>query len=327
MSGCRFTLAAGLALAALVVPSGAAAQSATDSAAAQALFDAARTLMDAGEFAQACPKLAESQRLDPAGGTLVHLATCHEREGKLASAWAEFREAIDVARRDKRADREAFAQKHVEDLAPKVAQMTIILPGKRAVGLEVRRDGVTIAAPSWGTPVPVDRGPHTVEASAPGYQPWRGAVDVERDGSLTSITVPPLEPIPPRGEAMAAPLATERPWQRPLAAGVFGVGAIGVVLGSVFGLVAKSRHDDAASQCTQGPSKNGCTAHAVELESSARGAGDFATVAFIVGGAALAGGAVLWLTAPSAEPRARVGVAVDVPLSAGRAGLVVRGAY
>ena len=58
-----------------------------DPAAAEWLFREGRALMKKGDFAPACAKLAESQRLDPAVGTLMNLAECEERIGRTASAW------------------------------------------------------------------------------------------------------------------------------------------------------------------------------------------------------------------------------------------------
>src|SRR5262245_38278640 len=63
-----------------------------DAAAAEVLFEAGKNLMERGDYAAACPKFEESYRLDPATGALFALALCHERAGKIATAWVEYME-------------------------------------------------------------------------------------------------------------------------------------------------------------------------------------------------------------------------------------------
>lgn len=88
-----------LALAALCPQAPLRAQPApTDRALAQAHFDEGRALLARGAIAAACPKFVESYQLEPALGTLLNLALCHEAQGRLASAWAEFNDARKAAR-------------------------------------------------------------------------------------------------------------------------------------------------------------------------------------------------------------------------------------
>jgi hypothetical protein len=84
--------------------------------------------------------------------------------------------------------------------------------------------------------------------------------------------------------------------QRYAAIGAGAVGLAGVVVGSIFGLKSKSKRDDAESYCSGGECRDPA---GVDLREEARSAGNVSTIAFIVGGAGLAGGAVLWFTGGS----------------------------
>src|SRR6187399_829900 len=80
-----------------------------DEAAAEALFLEAKKLAAAGKLAEACPKFAESNRLDRGAGTLIHLADCYEKNGQSASAWATFKDAASAAQALGRGDWQKLA--------------------------------------------------------------------------------------------------------------------------------------------------------------------------------------------------------------------------
>ena len=127
---------------------------------ADALFKEGRRLYDLHRFAEACPKFAESYRVDPATGSLLALASCHEAEGKLATAWSEYGEVVSRARRDGRQDRADAAQARVSALEPKLGRLTItVTPGAAALpGIAVRRDGPTNQVTLSGLPKKIGGG-------------------------------------------------------------------------------------------------------------------------------------------------------------------------
>jgi serine/threonine-protein kinase len=149
-----------------------------DKSAAVTLFDEAQQLMEAGRYAEACPKYAESNRLDAQLGVLLHLADCYEKTGKLASAWVCFRDAADLA--DRRADeRSLTAKQRAQALESRLSRLTVTVPQAADVtGLEVRRDGALLTESLWGVAIPVDSGRHTITATAPG----------KRSGSVSSTS-------------------------------------------------------------------------------------------------------------------------------------------
>ena len=62
-----------------------------NAAAAEALFNQAHAAMSAHDYDTACQRFAESNRLDPAVGTLLNLGVCEAARGRVATAWELFR--------------------------------------------------------------------------------------------------------------------------------------------------------------------------------------------------------------------------------------------
>src|SRR6185503_17629353 len=91
--------------------------------AAEALFVEGKRLMGAGNYAEACPKIAESQRIDPGPGTLLTLATCYDRSGKTASAWTTYKDALGVIDPVKRKEWAARAKERVAALEPSLSKL------------------------------------------------------------------------------------------------------------------------------------------------------------------------------------------------------------
>ena len=314
------------------VPSG------NDRVAAEALFDEGRNLVAAGKVAEACPKFADSQRLDPSPSTLLNLASCWEKLGHTATAWVTYKEAASAANAANRADYVATAQRHADALAPKLARVTIQV-AQPIEGLELRRDGMVVSSVEWGQAIPVDPGTHTIQARAPGHAEWTVAA-ATLEGSLVTVTVPQLEALPaqapPPPATAAAPTppapvpATPAPEQPASARGdsplrttglvVGSAGIAGLVVSGTFAALAKVRYSDSLKNCEQG-NPNLCNSTGVSQRGDARTYGDVATVALCFGAPALVAGAVLWLTGGRAVSPTTARVAV-APLVGGGAAMV-----
>src|SRR5258706_11994014 len=179
--------------AAALVARGSLAQSA-ERTAAVSLFDEAGRLVAEGDLGRGCPKFAESYRLDPQLGALLHLADCYERAGKLASAWSSFRDASELARQ--RGDARAkVATEHATALEPTLPRLKILLGPAAVSGVRVQSDGKPVGAAALGAFIAVDPGEHSVDASAPAYRGWRARMNV-RVGEEIVLEIPALTPLP-----------------------------------------------------------------------------------------------------------------------------------
>jgi hypothetical protein len=314
-----------------------------DKAMAEALFDSGKQLMEQGKYAEACPKLAESQRLDPAVGTLLYLAECYENNGQTATAWTTFRSAESAAHNAKQTDREQMAHDRAAVLEKSVSRLTIVVPASvAAAGPEVRRDGVIVGSAAWGTAIPLDPGSHVIAVSAPHKQPWSQAITVLPNGMSQTVMVGELQAeVPARplsSPATAQPVGTEAAqrtaeWTPPanepkntqrwvgLATG--GVGVVALGIGTAFALKSKSDDDKAAKRCPQ----DLCDAQGMSNNDDALAAKKAATVSFVIGGVAVVAGLVVFLTAPSASPRPVASIAIAPQIGSGSGGLAAVGRW
>ena len=160
---------------------------------AQALFDEARSLMKDRRYSEACPKLAESQRLDPGGGTLLNLGICHARLGLTATALNELRAALARAQADGRTDRMKTAQHYLDDLTPRLSWLRVRVSSEVLPGLRVEIDGVELSSANLDVEFPIDPGAHVVQASAPGVKPWSKGVQIAPVSDHQTVEIPRLE--------------------------------------------------------------------------------------------------------------------------------------
>jgi hypothetical protein len=333
-------LAALVALASLTAP---ALAKDADAAAAEAMFDEARRLLAAGDVKAACPKFAESYRLDPALGALLNLAACHEKEGRVATAWSEYRDAEAQALKAKDDKRAAYSKKQAAALEPRLPRLAIAVT-ETPPGFAVTRNGAPVGEASYGMSLPIDPGPQELAATATGRERWTRKITLA-EGARLRLVVPDLvvakEPPPvaakpssrPGDGPSAAPLpsassvppeplpAPPTSGQRVAGFAVAGVGLASLAAGAVFAGLTAGQKAAADEHC---PNKL-CDALGLDDIATARTFAWVSDITFGVGGALVVVGGILALTARPGSPAPGTGALLVVPVIGNRTGGVAVG--
>ena len=153
-----------------------------DSPVAEKLFRDAQEAMKAEHYADACPKFAESNRLDPQLGTLLNLAACHEKEGKVASAWSDYMTLAELAGRAGDKGRADYAKKRIAAIEPTMPQLELKVPAGTTF-TEVKLDQQSLGAAATMTTIPIDPGVHTL-AFRTATQSWTQSVTIGATGKV-----------------------------------------------------------------------------------------------------------------------------------------------
>ena len=330
------------ALAALALTARAHAEEAAEIKPAVRLFDEARELMERGEYAPACPKLEQSQELDPQLGTQLHLGHCYEKLGQLPAAYRTFLAAAELAalRNQQGADepREQVARERASSLEARLSLLEL-RPPDSPPELAITLDDTPVERERWHKLFPIEPGEHSLRATARDRTPWEQRFSISAPAKRR-ITIPVLQPITPHetlatapAAALAAPVHARRSpasLQRVVGYVSLGAGAVGLGLGTLFGLLQTSRVTELSGDCDLDRGvcmiERGDTLARERIESlhdQASSFGTAANIAWIAGGVAAATGVVLILTTPREDkPALTLGIApAGLTLTAHTAGL------
>jgi hypothetical protein len=330
-------LVAAIAAMVLAWPSGAKAQ---NNVAADAAFREGRSLMQAGRYEEACTKFEYSYSEEPAVGTLLNLADCHEKVNRLATAWVEFTEASERAAHDGQQARAAEAKRRAAVLEPRLARLQITAPEPRAQGITILRDSTEVTS-LIGVAVPVDPGDHVIIVKRGDLELWRRAIKVQGEGVTSTVELPSAAELdaaeaaqkktnaggtqPANVDLSSAPAKPRLDTRRMLAigAGAVGVVSLGMTLG--FGIAAKSARDTSRENCTN----NVCNELGFQQGKAAQTRATVADVFGVLSVVAIGGGAVLWFTAPKRDEgeHERAAPRVTPVIGTSQVGLVLEGGF
>lgn len=304
---------------------------------AQALFEQATADMEAKQYASACKKFEEVTRLVPEGaGGKYMLGDCYEKLGKLASAWAQFSFASQLASRFGQTERATDATARAEALRPKLATLTVSLPDslRQIAGIYVVRDGIDLREAQWGTAIYVDSGAHEVIVQAPGYSTWKKRVEVLADGVHVKLAIPEgavkleintsiLGKNQPGPIVIIAP-EPDRSWQRPLGVTLSAFGAATLATGGILGglAIAKRNESNESGHCTLETNK--CDDEGLTMRKEAVALGNASTGFLLAGTVVGIVGMTIWATAPntkSTQEKKKSGEQVEVRAGLGRIGI------
>lgn len=266
-----------------VAPPAFAAGSAQDKAAAKAAWQEGKKLASQKKYDDAIAKLGEADRLDPKAQYKLDLARALEASGKLTET-LEVTDAIAAVDEPNSKQIKAAAQKLSEKVTPRVP--TIAVDVGAVEGATATIDGESVKI---GDAVKRNPGSHEVKAEAPSYTPASKTVNVGEGEKVTVKLV--LQP----GATMAdkPEEKTERKGGTMWPAGLaFGVGAAGITVGTIFGILAFKATSDVQAHCKG----NLCPKSELDNITTAKTDGNVSTVGFVVGGVGLATGLILALT-------------------------------
>jgi hypothetical protein len=298
-----------------------------------------------GKYDQALDNFTKAESLFHALPHLLFIARSQAKLGHYVKAREAYmkvtKEVLPANASQAARDAQSSASSEVSNIEPKIGRVTINVEGKdKAKDLAVTIDGAPIASVLIGVPTAIDPGDHQIEAVATGLrgkaqvtvaagQRQDVALKLENDASAlppAAVAAPgavPAEAPPPGAvpppNAGTSPIATPPPGNPPADQGgggangmrigsyvAFGVGAIGLVGGTVFMLQSASKHSDANKLCTLpgGACDTSVESKVKSLDSDSSSARTLGVVGYAVGAVGIGAGVTLFVLSSKRQSHA-----------------------
>jgi hypothetical protein len=279
---------------------------------ARAWFQQALALETAGDWAGASNLFQQVAAVRLTPQVRFHLALCEEHLGNLAAALGDYQIASEEARRVQAPEVIDQAATRADALRARIPKIAI----RRGAGAEsatISLDGVMLGATSVGTDLPINPGPHTIEAQGRGYRPFSKTIEfVEKDRKEVEVTLQPIPPPPLEPKAIAiapvspplvpspAPPPPSHPNYVPYVVG--GLGLASLATSGVFFALRSNAISSLDGGCVD---RNTCSP---DLKTTYDHGRTYTLVADVTLGAGIAGVGIaaalfFWGRGPSGEPR------------------------
>jgi len=304
---------------------------------ARRLFQSALEYEQAENWSKALKLFREVGQVKLTPQVRYHIALCEENIGKPVAALGGYRLAL----READSVGPGFKQEvegRIEQLLATIPKL-VIQRGKGAQAANIALDGTELGSVKIGAEVPVDPGPHTVSATAPGYEDFMATVTVEAKKTETltvNMTKLPAEAAPTTGGTTEPePVVWKKP-SRTIPYIVGGSGAALVLTGGIFYYLRSSAIGEVEDWCGGTSNLDNCriseSGHTQsEADSKLDSARTYETVALIsagVGVAAMGVAVTMILLEPKPPPGAKTAGVRLVPLAApSQAGLGLLGRF
>ena len=282
-----------------------------DRATARSLAHEGFDAQQRGDYAVAVERFSRADALVHAPTLLLGMARAQVGLGKLVAAHETYqrivREPLEPRAPAVFGKALADAKRELAALAPRLSWVTIRVEGVTSADTTI--DGTPVPAAALGVRRPCDPGSHTARARAPGFEVAESAFDVAEGGEQTvTLSMNPLPEAPTPVVAVQQPPGVFAPLPMKLAVASFGLGAVGLITGSVAGILVLSKHSSLSASCA-----NGCPLGDSGELYSYRTLANVSTAAMVVAGVGAVAGVTLVLT----DPKPKALSAYLGPMSAG----------